>query len=353
MQLHEQINESETGIFERPWNPGHRDVQFPKKQGMDLQSVVVAEHRTSARPRLVIGAAALAALRWSAERSGDEFCFWGVLEQADSGLYLREAVLAKHQGSPGYSIPDMDWYGDLVMEMNERDGLEPWQLACWIHTHPPGLCRPSGVDEETFAQQFGRQRLAIMLIMTRDLIFHGELSVNLPALPGLPSTRLNSQLQITFEDPQASAGEAEKQRLEREYGERVSPLGNRLGRGPRRRSGWPDTADEEETPARLLDEEDYEGVLLEMNEPPESGNHSRLATWPDLPVYDGELLAYIETFPSGESQDASGFDPQMLDLEIIASRLGDPEMSVGEAAVLRERIRRLAQISLRMEGLEL
>jgi hypothetical protein len=349
MQMNERINKPETGMLERLWTADHRGPGFPQKPELDLQTVVATENRTSTRPRLTVGAAALSALRWSAERSGDEFCFWGVLEQADSGLYLREAVLAKHQGSPGYSNPDMDWYGDLVMEMNEREGLEPWQLACWIHTHPPGLCRPSGVDEETFAQQFGRQRLAIMLIMTRDLIFHGELSVNLPVLPGLPPVRLTGLLQITFEDPQASVNEAEKQSLEREYNERVSSLGNRFGRGPRRRSGWPDAADEEESPARLLDEEDYEGVLLEMNEPPESRNHSWLATWPDLPVYDGELLAYIETFPIGEGMDASGFDPQMLDLEIIASRLGDPEMSVGEAAALRERIRRLAELRRRME----
>lgn len=353
MQLHEGSNKPETQMLERPWTADHRGAGFPPQQELDLQKVVAAKNQSSPRPRLVIGAAALAALRWSAERSGDEFCFWGVLEQTDSGLCLREAVLAKHHGSPGYSIPDMDWYGDLVMEMNEREGLEPWQLACWIHTHPPGLCRPSGVDEETFAQQFGRQRLAVMLIMTRDLIFHGELSVNLPALPGLPPARFTSQFQITFEDPQAGAGEVEKQRLEREYNERVSPLGNRSGRDPRRRSGWLDTADDGEMPAQLLDEVDYEGLLLEMNEAPESGNHSWLATWPDLPVYDGELLAYIETFPIGEGLDASGFDHQMLDLEIIASRLGDPEMSVGEAAALRERIRRLAQGSLRMGGLGL
>ena len=352
MQLHEGINKPETGILERSRTAGHRDERTPQKSGLNLETVVAAGNQSSTRPRLTIGAAALAALRWSAERSGDEFCFWGVLEQMDSGLHLREAVLAKHQGSPGYSIPDMDWYGDLVMERNESEGLEPWQLACWIHTHPPGLCRPSGVDEETFAQQFGRQRLAIMLIMTRDLIFHGQLSVNLPALPGLAPVRFTSKFQITFEDPQACAGEEEKQRLEREYGERVSSLGNRSGHGPRRHSGWLDQAYGEEMPAQLLDEEDYEGFLLEMNEAPESMYHSWLEGWPDLPVYDAELLDYIKSFSTGDGMDGASVDSLMLDLEIIASRLGDPEMSVTQAAALRERIRRLSQISRRREGWE-
>jgi hypothetical protein len=355
MQLHGRINKPQTGILERPWPAGHCDAQFPKKPWMDLQMVVAAENQTSFRPRLTISSAALSALRWSVGRSGDEFCFWGVLESMDTGLYLREAVLAKHQGSPGYSIPDMDWYGDLVLERHEREGLEPWQLACWIHTHPPGLAGPSGVDRQTFTRQFGAQRLAIMLIMTRDLHFCGELSVNLPPLPGLPPARLTSPLKLIFEDPLAQASEEEARRLEQEYLERVSPLGAGLGHAQGDPvAWWPEFTGEGESAALLLKDDDEEDYLMEVGAPRLCRRSGRGQPWPAWPITDHELLDYAQALGFQEDSLTIGDPPpqpesRLLDLELIAARFGDPEMSVGEAAALRERIRRLACAQARRE----
>lgn len=238
-----------------------------------------------ALPQLTLSAPALAALCWSARRSPDEFCFWGVLETAPEGLLLREAILARHQGSPAYSVPDMDWFADLLADRHEQEGLDPWQLACWIHTHPAGLNRPSGVDRATFAQHFGRQRLAVMLIMTRDLEFWGELSLNLPPLPGLPPARTTSPLRLVLPAPQEVTDEALCAQLEQQYLKRVTPLSYRA-------SNLNPAAD---SPSELLDGEDWEQDLWlnpESEDPlpegwlegwPSSSNDDWPASWPFHP----------------------------------------------------------------------
>jgi hypothetical protein len=180
--------------------------------------------RLRPRPSLSVSAAAQAKLRWSVEFTSDECCWWGQLAALENGLLLADVHLARHQASPAYTVPDMAHYGDLVAELYATAGLEPWQLACWIHTHPAGFNRPSGVDDQTFAEHFGAQRLACMLIVTHDLEWYGELSACQPPWPGLPALRTLTRLDFAFADAAGRLGPGDADELAALYARLVTPL---------------------------------------------------------------------------------------------------------------------------------
>jgi proteasome lid subunit RPN8/RPN11 len=57
-----------------------------------------------------------------------------------------------------------NFYEDCIDE-----GLTPDQYSrIWIHTHPSGIYTPSGVDEKTFEEIFGKCDWAVMYILTKD-----------------------------------------------------------------------------------------------------------------------------------------------------------------------------------------
>lgn len=183
--------------------------------------------RTHANPKLIVTEEALAPLVWSARHTNDENVFWGVIEKSKNGFRLVSVELAKHAASPGFCDPDMEWYGDWVIEQT-MNNKEMWQLGCWIHTHPSGCTYFSSVDTSTFEDSFGNHKLAFMIVMTKDLQFIGRACCN-EKLPDSGGVFYGiADLDISFENENAEPNEKLAAQLEEQYKERVSKyMGNR------------------------------------------------------------------------------------------------------------------------------
>lgn len=174
-------------------------------------------------PLLRISVLAWAKMTWSISKSHDEFSFWGVIEKTEGGFVMVDADLNKHTSNQAYSDPDMEWYGDWLTDQVADNGRQPWQLACWIHTHPTGVNGPSGTDEETFKKNFGDQRLAFMVIMTKEKHVYARLSAIVEPIDGIGvKTYTASPMRVEFEDPQAQADAELKAKLDAAYPELVS-----------------------------------------------------------------------------------------------------------------------------------
>lgn len=176
-------------------------------------------------PILRISRDALVPLLWSVSKNQNEFSFWGVLEKTEGGLRLATADLSKHESCPSYNEPDMEWYGDWLADKVADEGKQPWQLACWIHTHPVGINTPSAVDDSTFRTNFGEQRLAVMLIMTREGSFYARLSAIVEPMEGIGvKTYTSSPMRIEFEDEMPLPTQPELNALDAAFPALVSEL---------------------------------------------------------------------------------------------------------------------------------
>ena len=176
-------------------------------------------HFTDARlPVLRVSAKALAAMVWSIRKSPNEFSYWGVVEKMEGGFLMEEACLNKHSSSPCYSDPDMEWYADWLADKVADEGCQPWQLACWIHTHPEGVNTPSSVDEDTFKKNFGDQRLAFMVVMTKEMHFYARMSALVEPMDGIGvRTYTSSPMRVEFEEPTATPPDDMIAELDRLY----------------------------------------------------------------------------------------------------------------------------------------
>lgn len=212
-----------------PWLP--RGSQF-KSQPSFAKSTLVTEVKKFTprsyypnkpdRNILLVSSSALAKLRWSTEKTTNECCFWGIIDIDGDKVLLKDVILAKHQASSLYTDPDMEAYAQEVTNQYLQNDLEPWQLACWIHTHPPGISTPSGVDEETFEKSWGKCVRSVMLIMTHDGSFFAKLGAYTAPVDGLLPTSVEAPLHVTFEDVAAKLSTEEAAKLDLEFADKVS-----------------------------------------------------------------------------------------------------------------------------------
>lgn len=284
------------------------------------------------RPLLRISGAALATLAWAARRSPGPCGLRGVLELTGEGqLRLAEAILATPQGAPAWGAPCRTWHGDLPAELQAERSLEPWQLACWIQTHPLGLGAPSVAERAAFAARFGRQRLALMLIVTAALKFFGELSVFQAPLPAAAPVRLASPLGFTFEEPAASLDDSAVERLERQYQALVPAAASRALPTP-----WPWDA-----PTELWPEGDPDFHPPDEPYLPAAWIKAWRQARLDLP--EAELEDYLRSFLWRGGRGREELTPAAWDLDEIALYFDSEQMSVWAAALLRERLREVAR----------
>jgi len=127
---------------------------------------------------ITLAARAYWRLQWLCHRSMNEVSAMGLLAPEGEGLVIEDFILARQEVSPAHVSLDMEWWADKQVELFDERGIEPWRTSVWAHTHPAGLDRPSGVDEQTMAGGFGRWSFAIMLILTRDGRFYARMDVD-------------------------------------------------------------------------------------------------------------------------------------------------------------------------------
>lgn len=88
-------------------------------------------------------------------------------------LLIEDVRFIKQYASAAFVRLDDDAVADFVADMGDPLGqhrMHPANFAyIFVHTHPPGMNRPSGHDETTFRTKFGAYPWSIMFILTRDL----------------------------------------------------------------------------------------------------------------------------------------------------------------------------------------
>lgn len=129
------------------------------------------EHRTPLRlrperPALVFGPLAWLKLQWFCHRGNTEVGGFGLSAERDS-LFVEEFTTVRQYVTPVGVRFDDEAVADYFDQCVDR-GLPPERFArLWLHSHPGASPLPSGTDEETFANQFGRCDWALMGIISR------------------------------------------------------------------------------------------------------------------------------------------------------------------------------------------
>jgi proteasome lid subunit RPN8/RPN11 len=119
------------------------------------------------RPRRLLLSPA-AWLRWQylCHVGPTEVAGFGLSAAADP-LYLDDVLLVRQRATSMTVAFDDTAVADLFDAMVDA-GIPPGRFArVWLHTHPGASVVPSGTDEETFANVFGKCDWAVMAILGR------------------------------------------------------------------------------------------------------------------------------------------------------------------------------------------
>ena len=97
----------------------------------------------------------------------DEIGAFG-LSPLDRPFLIEDILLSKQEVSPASTVFDNDAMSDFFDDQTDL-GRHPSQYSrIWLHTHPGMSPSPSGTDEKTFKEIFGRCDWAIMFILASD-----------------------------------------------------------------------------------------------------------------------------------------------------------------------------------------
>src|SRR5258706_9578388 len=144
------------------------------------------------RPRLTFAPLAWLKLQYLCHAGDTEVGGFGVTAHDDL-LYVEDFVtVAQDVSSVSVRFRD-DAVADFF-ETSVDAGLTPDRFArVWLHTHPGSSVTPSGTDETTFAQVFGRCDWAVMFILGRT----GRTSARLSYFGG-PGASLKLRCQVDW-----------------------------------------------------------------------------------------------------------------------------------------------------------
>lgn len=106
-------------------------------------------------------------LQFLLHRADTEIGGFGVCRDADDPLKVTDFITVPQKASTAFVSFDDKGVADFTEDMVDQD-LKPHQfLRIWIHTHPGESASPSGVDEQTFINSFGKCDWAVMAIAAR------------------------------------------------------------------------------------------------------------------------------------------------------------------------------------------
>jgi proteasome lid subunit RPN8/RPN11 len=119
------------------------------------------------RPRrLLLSPAAWLKWQYLCHVGPTEVAGFGLSGAADP-LYLDDVLVVRQRATSMTVAFDDTAVADLFDAMVDA-GIPPARFArIWLHTHPGAAVVPSGTDEDTFAQAFGRCDWAVMAILGR------------------------------------------------------------------------------------------------------------------------------------------------------------------------------------------
>lgn len=161
---------------------------------------------------------AWAKLQWLVIHCPGEVGGFGVTADPTQPLLVTDIAVPKQRVSTASVELDDDevarWFDGITQT------LEPWQvMRVWIHTHPTGLDRPSGHDEQVMAEVFGRSDYYIALIITKDQKLYCQLRSNVGrfSLPCSLGVRVRWDVPFPAGDPDEWKAERDAHVTERHW----------------------------------------------------------------------------------------------------------------------------------------
>lgn len=140
--------------------------------------------------------------------SGNEVGGFGIT-YPDNPLVVEDVILPKQEVSAASVDFDDEGVADYFERMLEYN-LQPKDCGrIWIHTHPSGINNPSGTDEHTFNDVFGKCDWAIMFILTKGGTTYCSLQHNT-----FPACRINIEAKVDFGLP---FGQSRREEWAEEY----------------------------------------------------------------------------------------------------------------------------------------
>ncbi len=118
------------------------------------------------RPVLVFDPLCWLKLQYFCHRGQTEIGGFAI-SNPDNPLYIEDFQTVL-QGTSSVTVEFADSAVADYFDRSIDAGLKPCQFArIWLHTHPGESAQPSGVDENTFADVFGKCDWAVMFILSR------------------------------------------------------------------------------------------------------------------------------------------------------------------------------------------
>ena len=159
--------------------------------------------RPPTKPKLRFSPYAWAKLHFLRDIGDTEVGCFGI-SAADDLLLVEDVVMVEQTCSAAFVSFDDDSVADFFDDQIDQ-GRHPEQVGrIWIHTHPASSAHPSGTDESTFEDAFGKADWSIMFILAKEGATYCRLQTKSPVRMG---TRLKSVVDWEVEFPAADQDE--------------------------------------------------------------------------------------------------------------------------------------------------
>lgn len=169
---------------------------------------------STATPTLRFSPTAWAKLLFLRDLGDTEVGGFGI-SQADDLLCVGDVRLVRQTTSEVTVAFDDEAVADLFDQQVDQ-GLRVEQFArIWLHTHPGDNPNPSAVDEDTFANVFGRSDWSLMFILAQSGDHYARLQFNVG-----PSGSLEIPAEVDFTEPFT---QSQHEAWEEEYAACVQP----------------------------------------------------------------------------------------------------------------------------------
>lgn len=159
------------------------------------------------KPTLYFTPYAWAKVIYLANKGPTEVGAYGISTR-DDPLVITDVRMVKQVCSSAFVKFDRDSIGEFADQMIDEGRIPAEFGRIWIHTHPGQSPHPSGTDEQTFSETFGKCSWSVMGILCRDGTYYARLQFKSP--------RASVEMKVEI-DYQASFGASNHNNWDTEY----------------------------------------------------------------------------------------------------------------------------------------
>ena len=159
------------------------------------------------KPTLYFTPYAWAKIIYLANKGSTEVGAYGISTR-DDPLIVIDVQMVKQVCTPAHVKFDKDSIGEFTDRMVDEGRIPSEFGRIWIHTHPGQSPHPSGTDEQTFSETFGKCSWSVMGILCRDGTYYARLQYKSP--------RASVEMKVEI-DYEASFGASNHHNWDAEY----------------------------------------------------------------------------------------------------------------------------------------